>query len=330
MPSTVSACFQKFRTDFVDLPTEQTKTARSSRDFLYDQIKALKDASILSGATQSFGSFARHTKMRPLDDIDCLSLLQSAETTETWVGPGSYTYGLKAKSTASPLYAYTDSNGFVNSTKVLNAVKKALESVSQYKQSDIGRNGSAVVLNLKSYDWSFDVVPACAVTAQGASGTSYFIIPDGNGTWKRTDPRADGNRTSAASGKHNGNFLPAVRLLKYWNRRTNKPRLSSYYFETLLTNRALAGTAYVSVQAAVEDLLFGVRETVLNSCADPKGHEPALDSGIDSETKRKVRDAASTAWHEAYNAGKDEANGRHKEAISRWKTVFGNDFPSYG
>jgi hypothetical protein len=36
---------------------------------------------------------------------------------------------------------------------------------------------------LKSYTWSFDVVPSCLV-ASGSS--SWFLIPDGNGRWKRT------------------------------------------------------------------------------------------------------------------------------------------------
>lgn len=326
MPSTVSACFVKFRENSVDLPTDQTATARASRDFLFDQIKSLSASTILTGSTINFGSFARRTKMRPLDDIDCFAMLSCANTTESHsIG---YTYNLVAKNNAT-LYAYADSYGYVNSTKVLNAVKTALQSVSQYKQSDIGRDGSAVGLNLKSYDWSFDVVPACPVS--NANGdTTHYLIPDGSGKWKRTDPRVDANRTSQASGVHNGRFLPSVRLMKYWNRRVHKPRLPSYYFETLLTNRAISHSAYASLQNAIEDLLYGVRETVLGTCNDPKGYEPNLDRNVDYETKKKVYSALNEAWLASRRAIEAEIAGNHKDAISNWQSIFGPDFPAYG
>ncbi len=149
--------------------------------------------------------------MRPLDDIDCLSRLTSSNTTEQL--NSGYTYDLRATKD-SPLWVYSDSNDCVNSTKVLNAVKKALESVSQYSRSDVARDGSAVVLGLKSYTWSFDVVPSCLV-ASGSS--SWFLIPDGNGRWKRTDPRIDATRIEAASKKHNAHFLPAARIRTAWS-----------------------------------------------------------------------------------------------------------------
>lgn len=326
MPFTVWGAFQKFRDDTVDLPAELTASARASRDFLYEQIKGLSGSSILSGTTVSFGSFARRTKMRPLDDIDCLAIIDCGKTTESYYS--GYVYNIMVTDRYAALAPYADTSGYVNSTMVLNAVKKALESVSQYSKSEIGRNGSAVVLNLKSYQWAFDVVPACGVSGNGQ--TKYYLIPDGSGKWKRTDPRIDAKRAIDANAKHAGNFLTATRLLKYWNRRTHKPRLSSYYFETLLTNEALESAKYGDLQAALEDLLWGVRQRVLNSCQDPKGLGPNLDADVDYDTKRKVQDAAAGAWHLAREAISLEASDKHKEAIGRWRSIFGPAFPDYG
>ena len=325
LPSTVSACFTKFRGDYVDLPTATSQTARSSRDFLYGQIKTLSSAyKILQGDSVSFGSFARRTKMRPLDDIDCLARLTSSNTTEYY--SSAYTYNLHATK-ESPLWVYSDSNDYVNSTKVLNALTKALESVSQYSGSDVGRDGSAVVLGLKSYTWSFDVVPACLVASRSSS---WYLIPDGSGRWKRTDPRIDAARSEGASTRHNTYFLPAVRILKYWNRRGGKPRLPSYYFETLMTTRALAASPYASLQNAVADLMLGVKSTVRGTCADPKGYEPNLDMGTSWETQGKVYDAASAAYDNLSAAITQEIAGNHKSAISYYRAVFGTDFPAYG
>ncbi len=325
MPITVSACLSKFREDYVDLPTTTSQTARSSRDFLYGQIKTLSAThTILQGECVSFGSFARRTKMRPLDDIDCFARLTSSNTKEH--NSSAYTYNLHAAK-ESPLWIYSDSNDYVNSTEILNAVKNALGTVSQYGSADVGRDGSAVVLGLKSYTWSFDVVPACLVSS---GESSWYLIPDGSGRWKRTDPRIDATRSETASKRHKTYFLPAARILKYWNRKGGKPRLPSYYFETLLTTRALAASPYASLQNAVADLMLGVKSTVRGTCADPKGHEPNLDTGTSWETQCKVYDAASAAYDNLSAAITQEIAGNHKSAISYYRAVFGTDFPAYG
>ena len=43
MPYTVNACFEKFRKEVVDLDPEQTKTARTSRDFVLSNIDRLSN-----------------------------------------------------------------------------------------------------------------------------------------------------------------------------------------------------------------------------------------------------------------------------------------------
>ncbi|MHB8390677.1 MAG: hypothetical protein ACYDA1_00030 [Vulcanimicrobiaceae bacterium] len=326
MPQTVSASITKFRTDSVDLTAETTMVARSSRDFLFEQIKTLAKSSILSGSTLSFGSFSRRTKMQPLDDIDCLAMLRCGNAALIKSG---YTYDLKITNLGAALAPYADANGFVNSTLILNAVKKALESVPQYSKSNIGRNGSAVVLDLKSYTWSFDVVPACAVSGPNDS-IAYYIIPNGTGKWKATDPRIDAARATEANARHTTLFLPSVRLLKYWNRRTHKPKLPSYYFETLLTNRALQISPYKTIQNALHDLLWGLRETVKNVCPDPKGREPNLDAAVDPDTKQKVYNAATLAWHAAKQAIDAEIVGDHTTANAQWASLFGPSFTSFG
>lgn len=326
VPSTVSACFDAFRTASVDLPTELTATARSSRDFLYAEVASLSKEGVLQGTTLSFGSFARRTKKAPLDDIDCLAMLECKSTTSVY--SSAYTYELRNDDNIF-LEPYTEPSRYVNSTKVLNAVKKRLESVSQYGKSDIGRNGSAVVLNLKSYAWSFDVVPTCPVSDSN-SGTAHYLIPNGSGQWTRTDPRIDAGRATTANTTHSNRFLPAVRILKYWNSRTHKPALPSYYFETLLTNRALSHATYASLQNVIEDLLYGVTSAVLSGCPDPKNLGPNLDDDVSYDTKSKVHSASVSARQSAVNAINAEIAGDHKSAIGHWRLVFGPGFPQYG
>lgn len=72
----VSDCLVKFRKEVVDLESEQTKTARGSRDFVLQNIEILSQKGLLprlySGMSLNFGSFERKTKKRELDDIDMM------------------------------------------------------------------------------------------------------------------------------------------------------------------------------------------------------------------------------------------------------------------
>ena len=76
MALTVNAAFNKFLSDTVNLDPKVTKEARSSRNWLFDQVGRFQSDDTFpishSEYNTSFGSFARRTKKRPLDDIDLM------------------------------------------------------------------------------------------------------------------------------------------------------------------------------------------------------------------------------------------------------------------
>lgn len=71
-----------FIKDKINLDPEVTKKARSSRDFLHEQLVALPEKTtnfpklFSNRETFNYGSFSRRTKIRPLDDIDFMLLFQ--------------------------------------------------------------------------------------------------------------------------------------------------------------------------------------------------------------------------------------------------------------
>lgn len=86
MATTVNNAFTEFMKEKVNLDQEKTKIARSSRDNLIDNIKGFSgDSDFLVVYTDKilrFGSFERHTKIRPIDDIDLmLCFLDSRKST---------------------------------------------------------------------------------------------------------------------------------------------------------------------------------------------------------------------------------------------------------
>lgn len=317
----------------VDLDPNDTKTARSSRDYLFDQLKTLakEDSGFpkLTGSYISHGSFARKTKIRPLDDIDFLLLLNGQDTEIQSSTNQPYTYWLKIKSKTASLALFPDDSNYVNSTKILNKIKTSLASVRNYRKAEIIKNMQAVTLSLVSYDWVFDIVPAVQVY-NSSGGTAYYMIPNGSGDWILTDPRIDSTNVTGVNSWHNGEFLPTMRLLKYWNWRTHKPRLSSYYFENLALKVFRYATKIANYPQAVKYFFDNCPSMLWSSCPDPKNLGPALDAGVDWSTKQKVATAMSDAATLAGYALWYESQNKPEEAINNWKRIFGPDFPKYG
>lgn len=339
MAYTVWSAFNEFRTSVVDLDAEVTKTGRASRDYLVEQIKTIAKSNNafprLGGEYRPYGSFARRTKIQPLDDIDLLLVLSGRGTTESSTSELN-SYRLKIIDSTAPLAAYAEATGsffdtavYVNSTKVLNAIKAGLVSVPNYSKAAIKRTGVAVTLDLSSRSWVFDIVPSVEV-ADSTGATKHYLIPGGTGQWMRTDPRIDNTNVTTANSRHSSKLLPTLRLLKYWNGRTTKPRLPSYYFETLVLKTFASGSAITDYPAAVKYFLDNGQTYLWLSCPDPKGLGPALDVSIDYTTKSKVGEAMKEAAKWAGYALLYEGQSNYKDAIYWWGKVFGSKFPVYG
>jgi len=195
MATTVVAAFDEFLAEHVNLEPGVTTLARASRDWLLGQIQILpskhNDFPILySDVDIHYGSFARRTKIRELDDLDIIIGISALGTTYLNYGNTiqlTVPYGIALRGLCH------DGTNLLNSRRVINKFVNHLSEVPQYAKSEIKRNGSAAVLNLTSYTWNFDIVPGF-FTAPEFDGRTYYIIPDGNGHWMKTDPRIDQKR----------------------------------------------------------------------------------------------------------------------------------------
>lgn len=236
MVKTVNQAFSIFLRDYVNLDPKETQLARHSRDWLLSQIhrfpyKDVRFPRLYSEKDISFGSFARRTKKRPLDDVDIMVAL-SAEggvyhefTNRIEIYVSESAFQLKA--------LCRDDTNILNSRKVINKIISLLDRVPQYEQANIKRNIEAATLKLKSYPWNFDLVP-CFLTTKDRLNRNYYLIPDGQGHWKKTDPRIDRNRVTDLNQLHDGNLLNVIRLMKYWNKRATMPSMSSYLIENMI------------------------------------------------------------------------------------------------
>lgn len=332
MVKTVNEAFSVFLRDYVNLDPDETRRARSSRDWLLSQIHLFpdKDANfprLYSEKDISFGSFARRTKKRPLDDIDMMIALSAeggvyhefTDRIEIYV----YQSAHKLKALCF------DDTTTLNSRKVINKFISLLNQVPQYEKAEIKRNMEAATLNLTSYPWAFDLVP-CFFTQKDWSNRNYYLIPDGQGHWKKTDPRIDRNRVSEINQNHNGNVLNVIRLMKYWNRRPTMPSMSSYLIENMILNFYSAQYTKASeyVDLEVPKVLQYIQTSIFYSVNDPKGIQGNINQ-LSYEDKEKISKRAYRDYLKAVEARNLESEGDHKLSIAKWSEIFGENFPTY-
>jgi hypothetical protein len=211
----------------------------------------------LSGEPFLTGSYARKTKITPLNDIDIFLKLNGANTT---ISGQTLTF-----TDGAPLSDYSQDGWTVSSVLVLNSVKKAL---GETYQSQITRDQQAVSVFLDSYGLTIDIVPAI-----GIKQSPQYIIPYGKGNhgWKYSNPKKDEEIVELLDAYHNKVVKPAIKIAKYWNREKNRNKLRSYHVE------AIAYLIFSQLQFQMTTiqqacrLYFANMSQYITNCPDPTG-----------------------------------------------------------
>ena len=326
MATTVNNAFSEFMKDIVNLDPNKTSTARSSRDNLIDNINGFSGDDdffdVYTDRNLKFGSFARRTKIRELDDIDQMICL-SAESTRTYTEATDCFY-INGNDDDKRNGLLTYGTNHLNSTKVINRFISKLSELNDYSKAEMHKNHEAATLKLKSYTWNFDIVPCFYTTGD------FYLIPDGNGNWKKTDPRIDNSRTTEINQKHNGNLLNLIRLVKYWNKRKVTLTIGSYLLECMILNiyDNKSGKENWWIDLEFRDVLYGLSVAIKNDVDDPKGIQGNLNT-FSSDDREKISTALYNAYCKACTARQYEADGKQKQAIEKWGEVLGSSFPQY-
>lgn len=328
MAKTVNQAFEIFLRDVVNLDPDVTKAARRSRDNLIWNIADFngKDSffKLCSDFNEYFGSFARKTKCRQLDDIDLMIGLSACGSTYLQHNG----YNDISITPSSELRSCVNDSGELNSILVLNKFKTKLQNLSDYRSSVLRRDHQAVTLNLISREWSFDVVP-CFYTVPESDGRSYYLIPNGKGRWMKTDPTIDRSCVTEANKNNDGNLLEVIRLTKKWNKVKNATTIPSYLLETILVTY---GKKYNFCTSSVKDsfisALVCIEKNIYRPVYDLKGIQGDINT-LDSCDKVTLYEKAAIDVEKARNALKLEADGEHKQAIKKWGEIFGSTFPEY-
>lgn len=327
MATTVNTAFSEFMKNYVNLDSTKTETARKSRENLKTNIHDLgKSGTLFDLASQNdlyFGSFSRKTKIRELDDIDMMIGLSGYNTlysSSTWDN-----IKMSIKDNDCQFNDYCDSNGYISSTKIKNKFISELKKLRDYYKAGLHSRGEAVTLELLSYNWTFDIVPCFKCREQ-----DKYIIPNGKGHWKFTNPRIEQERVTRINQNHGGKVLDTIRLVKYWNRRGKMPTIVSYVLETMILDYfdSIAKTPDW-IEQRFRDVLCYIKNNIWNAIYDSKGIEGDINT-LSYNEKYSIQVRATNDYNKACNAIYAEVSENNQQkAINIWRDIFGSDFPRY-
>lgn len=332
MAKTVNNAFDIFMKDFVRLDTDRNDIAKRSKNNLVTEIEKFpNDRKFLDYYPEylsiDYGSFSRKTKIRPLDDIDLMIVLHAKGNWREAIDGG---YRIRVQLEANKQLALcNEGTDVLNSIKVINKFKEYLTSVPSYKKGEIKRNKEALTLELNSYEWVYDIVP-CFQTAPDNLGKTFFLIPDGKGNWKPTDPRIDKDRTIVINGKQQISVPDIIRIMKYWTKRRTAATMGSYFLECMVLNyynsEDVKSSKYIDVE--MPNVFAYVYHQIHNSLYDPKGFQGDLNS-LSWPERNSIQERARLDYNRSKEARDLETNGKQKESIEKWGEIFGPEFPTY-
>lgn len=296
---TTADAFTKFRTRLELNDKEQADASRRQRE-----IRAHLDGEFDVDHDFLTGSYARHTKTKPLKDVDIFCVLGDQER------------------------HYRESPP----SQLLKAFEQAL--AKKYAPSCVSRQRRSVTVDFgvqpdaeDKTDYrvvSFDVVPAFRVD-------DNYEIPDtgtngGAGGWTRTNPAVHAERAVEAQEAYNREWKGLVRMMKYWNNNTGKPIKPSFLIEVMALE--VLHPPYGGERAREMQFFFAALTARIHEIwQDPAGLGPPVSDAMDATRQMAAEKALRSAEREAAQALNLARQGRQSEALKAWRRLFGPMFP---
>jgi predicted nucleotidyltransferase len=296
---TLDEAFRKFKSR-LELNDREQKNASARQT----EVREYLDTKFAIANSFLTGSYARHTKTKPLKDIDIFFVLKESE----------HHYRNKA-----PTAVIDDFHKALVDKYGKDAVRKQSRSVNV----DFG----VVVDAEDNTDYrivSVDVVPAFA------AGDDYEIPDTDAGKWIKTNPKVHAEKATAAHQAYDSEWKGLVRMVKYWNNNkrhgADKPVKPSFLIEVMALE-CLYGGWQGRFDYEIQALFSTLADRIFDRWADPAGLGPPISDGMDQARKQRARDLLLAASRDAGNAINLSRQGRNGDALKAWRELFGPKFP---
>lgn len=295
---TVDEAFRKFKSR-LELNDREQKNASDRQNEVRDYL-VTKFAIARSFLT---GSYKRHTKTKPLRDIDIFFVLAESER------------DYRSKAPSVVIGAFYDA-------LVEKYGDKAVRKQGRSANVDFG-----VVIDAEdNTDYrvvSIDVVPAFPL------GDDYEIPDTDTGKWIKTNPEIHARKATEAHQAFSNEWKGLVRMVKYWNnhpRHGEKPVKPSFLIEVMAL-QCLYGGWQGRFDYEIQGFLSTLADRIVDEWPDPAGLGPPISDGMDAARKQRAQTLLRTASREASLAIDLVRQGRNGDALKAWRALFGPKFP---
>jgi hypothetical protein len=207
-------------------------------------------------------------------------------------------------------------------------VRRVRNSVAKsYPDTTIRVDQQAVVVRFEQGAHAIDVVPATFETFLTDKRTPLYLIPDGNGGWKRTSPEPQKAYLDREHSRSGNKLKALVRMLKWWGgARGSTSSITSLYLEHLVAACQISlGLTY---QHALARIFAIMAESRCPPLRDPTGISDPFNVTRTRLQHAAVITAAQISADRAARALHAETRGRDDLAIRLWTSVFNGSFPS--
>lgn len=251
------------------------------------------------------GSYARHTKTKPLKDIDVFFVLAESERKK-----------------------YRDEAPSV----VLDDFYKAL--VDKYGKAAVRKQGRSVNVDFgviidAEDNTDYRVVSVDAVPAF-ADGDNYEIPNNDTGKWMKTNPDIHAQEARDAHQAYSSEWKGLVRMVKYWNNNakhgTDKPIKPSFLIEVMAL-QCLHGGWQGRFDYEIQAFFAALADRVHDKWPDPAGLGTPVCDGMDDQRKTRAKGLLLAASREASKAIHLARKGQSGESLKAWRQLFGPRFP---
>jgi len=289
---TTTEAFEKFRKKLELGETEKQDAARRHTE-VRESIRGGFDikTDFLSG------SYRRHTKTKPLKDVDVFFVLGAKE---------------KWRRDKPPI-------------EMLQAFEACLKK--QFSEVEICRRGVTVEFEKIYYpeDHEGKVLSIDAVPAFECESGAYEIPDKVKETWIKTNPEKHKEEATAKNKELDGQWVPLVKMAKGWNRANGKPIKPSFLIEVMAEE--LVEAPFSTYPDEIRNFFAAMEANAGRIWPDPAGFGPPVSDQMTPALVTTARKALQEAQRKATLARRAEETGRQGEALGIWREVLGDYFP---
>ena len=292
---TTAQAFEKFRKRLELSDTEQQDAAKRQTE-VRECIRGGFDtkSDFLSG------SYKRHTKTKPLKDVDVVFVFGDKE---------------KWRRGRPPI-------------ETLQAVETHLQKTYTGKdQVEIGRRSVTIEFEKNYYPDDHDgkVLSIDAVPAFECGGGEYEIPDKVTGTWIKTNPAKHKEQATAKNKELGERWVPLVKMIKGWNRANGQPVKPSFLIEVMAEE--LVEAPFSNYPDEVRNFFAAAEANVGRTWPDPAKLGPPVSDQMTPQRVADAKKALQEAQRKVALASRAEETGRQGHALQLWREVLGDYFP---